>query len=403
MDKSRLSNYFSGIAAKKLSAVEANPEVSNQHELNGVTELKEIFGDKKQEKLPASFFYLDDKDENIRKSDGFLTWYDSRENHPTRSEFRLYYQGKEVSEMFREGDLVIVGKRTNGKLVFIAAKSETTVANQLVWLFDLKGENLETFHFKDIAREGQKLGFATNMILDELGIELETDDSLLEGILAKFGQTFPSIKDFSGYARDTLKGVIVQDDPDGALMAWMNHEEKLFRTLEKRIVSERLKAGFGSNGEDVDAFIGFSLSVQNRRKARVGGALENHLEHIFKTLKIRHSHGKVTENKTKPDFIFPSIEDYLTPSFPAAQLTMLGSKSTCKDRWRQVLSEAKRILEKHLLTLEPSISEAQTDEMKDSDLQLVIPKSIHETYSAGQQKWLMTLSEFIKMVQSRDS
>lgn len=108
MDKSQLSNYFSGIAAKKLSAVEANPEVSNQHELNGVTDLKEIFSDKKLEKLPANFFYLDDKDENIRKTDGFLTWYDSRENHPTRSEFRLYYSGKEVSEMLKEEDLVIV-------------------------------------------------------------------------------------------------------------------------------------------------------------------------------------------------------------------------------------------------------------------------------------------------------
>lgn len=403
MDKSRLSNYFSGIAAKKLSAVEANPEVSNQHELNGVTELKEIFGDKKQEKLPASFFYLDDKDENIRKSDGFLTWYDSRENHPTRSEFRLYYQGKEVSEMFREGDIVIVGKRTDGRLVFIAAKGESTAANQLVWLFDLKGGNLEKFHFKDIAREGQKLGFATNMILDELGIELETDDSMLEEILAKFGQVFPATREFSRYARDTLKGIIVEDDPDGALMAWMNHEEKLFRTLEKRIVAERLKAGFGKNGEDVDAFIGFSLSVQNRRKARVGAALENHLEHVFKTMGIRHALGKVTENKSKPDFIFPSIEDYRTFNFPGDRLTMLGAKSTCKDRWRQVLTEAKRILEKHLLTLEPSISEAQTDEMKDSDLQLVIPKSIHETYSPGQQKWLMSLSEFIKLVQSRDS
>lgn len=36
----------------------------------------------------------------------------------------------------------------------------------------------------------------------------------------------------------------------------------------------RLKAGFGENGEDVDAFISFSLSVQNRRKSRVGHAFE---------------------------------------------------------------------------------------------------------------------------------
>lgn len=403
MNKSSLSNYFAGVAAKKLSAVEANPDVSNQHELNGVTELKAIFGDKKMENLSASFFYLDDKEENVRKTEGFLTWYDARENHPTRSEFRLYYSGKEVSEMFKEGDLVVIGKRTDGRFFFLAARNETTAANQLLWLFNLKDKDLEKFHFKDIAREDQELGFAASMILDELGIELETDSGLLDAMLIKFGKEFPATREFSEYTRDSLKGVIVQDDPDGALVAWMHHEEKLFKTFEKCIVAERLKEGFGSNGENVDAFISFSLSVQNRRKARVGAALENHLECIFKTLGISYSRGKVTENKSKPDFIFPSIEDYKTFNFPADRLTMLGAKSTCKDRWRQVLSEAKRIIEKHLLTLEPSISEAQTDEMKDSGLQLVVPKLIHNTYNAGQQKWLMSLSEFIKLVQSRES
>ena len=42
---------------------------------------------------------------------------------------------------------------------------------------------------------------------------------------------------------------------------------------------------------------------------------------------------------------------------------MLAVKSTCKDRWRQILAEADRLPVKHLLTLEPGISVAQTDEM----------------------------------------
>ena len=39
-------------------------------------------------------------------------------------------------------------------------------------------------------------------------------------------------------------------------------------------------------------------------------------------------------------------------------------KSTCKDRWRQVLSEADRIPNKHLFTLEAAISENQTSKCK---------------------------------------
>lgn len=80
---------------------------------------------------------------------------------------------------------------------------------------------------------------------------------------------------------------------------------------------------------------------------------------------------------------------------------MLASKSTCKDRWRQILNEAARIPHKHLLTLEPSISENQTDEMRAERVQLVLPRGLHATYSTTQQLWLMDLAAFIELVQQR--
>ena len=77
---------------------------------------------------------------------------------------------------------------------------------------------------------------------------------------------------------------------------------------------------------------------------------------------------------------------------------MLGVKSTCKDRWRQVLAEAARIDRKHLLTLEISISANQTGEMQANHLQLVIPRSLHSTYSDMQKSWLLDLAGFIDTV-----
>ena len=77
---------------------------------------------------------------------------------------------------------------------------------------------------------------------------------------------------------------------------------------------------------------------------------------------------------------------------------MLGAKSTCKDRWRQVLAEADRIERKHLLTLEAAISTFQTDEMADKNLQLVIPLSIHKTYTEKQQAWLFSVADFLHEV-----
>jgi hypothetical protein len=181
-------------------------------------------------------------------------------------------------------------------------------------------------------------------------------------------------------------------------MAWMEREEILFRTLERHLIADRLAKGFN---DDVDNFISFSLSVQNRRKSRVGLALENHLELLFKECGIRYSRAAVTENKLKPDFIFPGQVEYHNPEFNPLKLTMLGVKSTCKDRWRQVLAEADRIKLKHLLTLEAAISTNQTDEMWAKDLQLVLPRSLHETYTDIQREWLMDVSAFATLVRER--
>jgi hypothetical protein len=82
---------------------------------------------------------------------------------------------------------------------------------------------------------------------------------------------------------------------------------------------------------------------------------------------------------------------------------MLGSKQTCKDRWRQVLTEAKRVHEKHLFTLEPSISKNQTDEMQTHRLQLVIPKQLHSTFTSAQQSWLMDMDAFLRLVKLRQA
>ena len=109
----------------------------------------------------------------------------------------------------------------------------------------------------------------------------------------------------------------------------------------------------------------------------------------------------VTEHKSKPDFIFPGQTEYRDRAFNEIDLTMLGVKSSCKDRWRQVLAEADRIKRKHLLTLEAAISKNQTDEMDFKELQLVLPKDIHQSYSPEQQSWLMSITEFTDHVLSK--
>ena len=401
MKSSYLSEFFSGVALKTLSAVEADLVRSHQHEFNGVEGLKKLFGQAVgKQKFDAKFIYLTDHDDEPVISEGFLTWYDAREAHPTRSEHRLYFPTTEVSNCAAEGDLLVIGMRQDGSVLVVVAEAESTVSNQVRWLFGFSDLVHPGFSVKAETESDQvKLEFASRLILDEIGvIQEEEAPNFLDIMLGKFGKRFPPTREFSEFARGTIADLDPRDDPDAVLLAWMDREEVLFRALERHIVGDRLEEGFA---KDVDGFLAFSLSVQNRRKSRVGSALENHIEEIFLKCGVRYDRTKVTENKSKPDFILPGIAEYRDPAFPATRLTMLGVKSTCKDRWRQVLAEADRVDDKHLLTLEPGISTAQTDEMKDKRLSLVIPKGLHSSYTAAQQGWLMNFTDFIAVAKGR--
>ncbi|OIN55772.1 type II restriction endonuclease [Arsenicibacter rosenii] len=407
MNEGYLSAYFAAVAAKRLSAVEADTARSHQHEFNGTSELKMVLGTGTGEKVtfPASFVWLGQENEAV-SSDGFVTWYDSRRNHPTRSEYRLYFPTTDVSELAQAGDLMLIARRTDGSVMIIVTAAGTTIENQLLWLFGLPSPEGSKFTLNDIQDgKDREVDFAVRFILEELGIDVEEPETdYLDSLLERFQGKFPKTAEFSLYARQTLKDVSPFEEPDRTLMAWMEHEEKLFRRLERQIVEQRLQSGFISGeGADVEGFINFSLSVQNRRKSRAGLALENHLEELFRAHSISYSRVAETENRAKPDFLFPSGAAYHNPAFPPTLLTMLGVKTTCKDRWRQVLSEAARIEDKHLFTLEPGISENQTSEMQAQRLQLVLPTSIHDTYRPSQRSWLMSLSDFIAVAGERQA
>lgn len=395
-----LSDLFDGVAAKTLSAVETRPETSNQHEFNGAAPLRRLFGDDDRLKISTRFIWLGGEQEAVTE-DGWISWYDARRQHPTRTEYRLYYPSNGVTSLMQAGDTFFIALCRDGTAMAIVVPADSTIQNQLMWLFGLEAQPGLQFVAKDFKPDDSAaLDFAARYILDELGIDiLEPEAARLDTLIEPFGLVFPPTRVLSTLARDSLPEIRPTEEPDKALLAWMEREEQLFRRLERRIVETRLNTGFvGQSGADVDGFLHYSLSVQNRRKSRVGHAFENHLEALFSAHKIRFARGVETENRNKPDFLFPGQKEYRDPDFPADRLAMLGAKSTLKDRWRQVLSEAERIDTKHLITLEPGISENQTTEMQTKRLQLVVPEPVHASYRKGQRDWLMSVAMFLEVV-----
>lgn len=409
MKRGYLSDFFQGVGAKCLAQVDTISEVSNQHEVTGSDPLRRILGEtprKQADRFDATYIWISGEQESLTEY-GKLSWYDSRKNDPTRSaEWRLYYQTNAVTRTMQPNNTLVVARQKDDRLLFIVVPQGTTIESQIFWLFGLHAQITLEFEPQIITRENAAaLDFTAQFILDELGIQLEDPDAnSIDAIIERFGMKFPSTRDFSDLARLTLPEVDARDDPDAALLAWLDHEEAMFRRLERRIVSERLSAGFTTDdGIDVDGFLKYSLQVQNRRKSRMGWSFEHHLAATFRACELTFDSQVKTEQGNTADFLFPSAAAYDEPQFPAHQLTMLAAKSTCKDRWRQVIPEAQRIWPKHLVTLEPAISVSQTDQMIAERIQLVVPIGIQASYQLNQRNSILSIQQFVDHVQARMS
>lgn len=406
----KLADIFNAVAVKYLKAVDvprgnSKSKGSNQHEIGGLVKagFANYLGRPKNGEViyfNATMVYMEDEEEEPSISECQVSWYDTRYENPNRSaEYRLYYKENEVTQLLQEDDFFLIALTKENTLFMIFAPQGSEVEHQLKALFAATGIKADSA-LKQVNFSEKEIVFPVRTLLAQLGIELFTarndDETKLNTILETYGPTFPPTKLFSKFSREQVAEAIdAVADPDNALITWFDQEEHLFRLLERHLVAKQLKQGFGEQGDDVDLFIKFSLSVQNRRKSRAGHAFENHITEILLLNQVKFDNNARTEGKQKPDFLFPGKEAYDDKGFDVAKLRILGAKTSCKDRWRQVLVEAERVKIKHLITLEPAISEDQTNQMKGMNLMLVIPTAIQPTYSASQLKFIASFKDFI--------
>lgn len=394
-----LSDIFTGVAHKRLVTVDLPRQGSNQHELNGVFSLRELFGTSQKTQGTLAWHYFADDQETLKEEGGF-SFYDAREKSKERTgrtEWRMYYTG-EFLKCAKAGDLLIFAITRSGQFYSLVFEKDSAWMRAAQALF---GEPMLSQAFDVLetsALQHQSLEILQRQILEELGLEIvipvETTDE--EIMIERFGHSFPSTKIMSDLARSLTTSR--SEAADDLLLSWLDREEQLFRALENVLIQKRLETGFNS----ADEFIEYSLSVQNRRKSRMGYSLQNHLAVIFDRERIRYDSQAITEGRNRPDFIFPGKKEY--DAFQGEQealLVMLGVKSTSKDRWRQVLDEADKIKRKHLCTLEAGISVNQTDAMTARELTLVVPRRLHETYTEQQRAIILDLSAFIAFVRER--
>lgn len=244
----------------------------------------------------------------------------------------------------------------------------------------------------------------TNQIIDVHQSELPEQRllTLIYDFVAKYAD-FPDTRIMAKGARtcfNEANGIVTNNivaAPDDVLLGWIDTEYTLFKYMEEKVYSDITIKPF----PNIDTFVAMANEVLNRRKSRAGKSLEHHLADIFTHNELIFEEQVITEEKKKPDFVFPNGQCYHNLSFPGELLTVLGAKTTCKDRWRQVLNEADRVDDKYLFTLQQGISSNQLKEMQDYRLHLVVPHKYLSSFPKEYRIGICDLSTFIGLVKER--
>jgi hypothetical protein len=226
----------------------------------------------------------------------------------------------------------------------------------------------------------------------------EDEEECIDRRFRHFAETlrqFPSGAAFSEEARATLEACVqafANMRSDDALIRCMDAEYRLFRVAERQVCGPEISRLF----RDVDDFLTTASSIMNRRKARAGRSLENHVEYVLNKAQIPHVMRPNVDGR--PDVLIPSVEAYRDAAYPVDRLIVVGIKTTCKDRWRQILNEAQRVPHKHILTIQQGISSNQLGEMHRANVTLVVPRSIQRQYPSGSGITMWDVEEFIGKV-----
>ncbi len=309
-----------------------------------------------------------------RTTNSVVTWY----GQGTRSEYRLTRFGRDFPFLIPD---------TVGDLLMLVP---TSAKHFNAYVFDQED---------DIEEIMASLGvqpFEHWAIYKNGAAEVEDTDACLEKQFQEFAkslETFPRTDVFSNSTRDMLAhcfSELAKQPADTKLLEYYLTEYRLFQVVERQICQSEIGRLF----KDVDDFLHTAASIMNRRKSRAGHSLENHVDSILTEANLPHEMQPRVDGK--PDIVFPSKEAYLDTSYPTENLIVMGVKTTCKDRWRQVLNEGKRVKNKHILTLQPGISSNQLTEMHEAGVTLVVPRKLQDEYPKNHPLTILTVEDFIE-------
>lgn len=327
---------------------------------------------------------------HIFKRNGEIKWQD---DFVTRCTFTWYESKNELRITGFGRGFDLLNPQYTGALFVMIKEDECNYKGYIFNTDDDIQDFLDTFGLTP-AETNKMIKFS------EVSSEVQ-EKCAIDDFIDSTGIVFPASAELSATARLIQCEVYMNKhlavtNPDIMLLKWVEEEYQIFQAIENKMFGGEIKAGF----QTVDDFIVLANQILNRRKSRAGKSLENHLSAIFDENHIQYATQVITEGKKRPDFLFPSGEAYHDMSFSIDKICTLAAKTTCKDRWRQILNEADRLRDqnKYLCTMQQGISAAQMDEMEAEKVILVVPKPYIAAYPNDRRERIWTISKFINYI-----
>lgn len=317
-----------------------------------------------------------------RTTDSMVTWYGAK----TRREYRLTRFGKDFPYLDREN--------VGSLLVLIPFACDRFTA----WVLDTD-EDIEAVQTGLGVQIAETLAVYDRTAVPQPETENECVERRFREIIERLAD-FPTTRVMSDKTLAVLQECLrrfAQLNADDRLTRAIDAEYQLFRMLERKLCSPQVTRPF----RDVDEFLSTAQTILQRRKGRAGLSFQNHVERLLVDSGVQFAAQPILTGRSRPDFVLPSREAYENPRFPRDRIVVLALKTTCKDRWRQVVSEAPLVPRKHILTLQPGISVNQLEEMRAANVTLVVPKHLHKDYNIEDSGIeILTVADFVEQARA---
>lgn len=320
----------------------------------------------------------------LLETNSVVTWYGQGKPDKQRSEYRLTSFGRGFPFLNEDtvGDmLVLIPKEMHKFLAYVIDLPEDIEEIQAA----LGVEAIGTWAVYDAEKEPAPL----------------SEDDCIDQQFREFAEGVEKFPDGAAFSTKACEAMVAcvnnfgKKASDDKLMYLMQGEYRLFKLVERQICLPEVRRLF----KDIDDFLKTAATLMNRRKSRAGRSMENHVEYLLREAKIPFDVRPAIDGE--PDIIIPSKQAYDDPTFPTKKLFMVGVKTTCKDRWRQVIQEAPRVEWKHLMTIQEGVSAKQLQQMYQHKVSLVVPQKLHSRYPEVKGVHLLDMEGFLKTVRKR--